>query len=182
MIRVARPGGIVSAIACFCHSGGLQHYHGRYPLTGNHRIDELDAALHSLWRRHVRPNVMGYQHNVLNLDLLWQFQVAGLEEVEINGHLVLVSPGDTRIPAEVGQTYALARHEREIQGLLDMWEQYGGVLREAGFGQDEFDELVALKRARYENLQNDPMRVRQVMEVFTEPLMIIRGRVPVRSV
>ena len=178
MIRVTRPGGTVSAIACFCHAGGLQHYHGRYPMSGNHRIDELDWELHRVWRRHIRPQTMGYQHNVLNLDLLWHFKAAGLDDVQINGHLILVSPGDARIPMEEGQAYAVARYEQEIQGLKDLWATHSETLIEAGASQAEFEELLDLKEARYEYLQGDPERVRQVMEVSPEPLMILRGTKP----
>lgn len=147
-------------------------------MSGNHRIDELDWVLHRAWRRHIRPQMMGYQHNVLNLDLLWHFNAAGLDDAQINGHLILVSPGDTRIPVEEGQAYAVARYEQEIQGLQDLWAGHSEALIDAGASQAEFDELLDLKRARYEYLQGEPERVRQVMEVFPEPLMILRGTKP----
>jgi hypothetical protein len=175
---VARPGGTVSAIACFCHSGGLPHYHGRYALAGNHRIDKLDLKLDRIWRQVVRPRLLGVDHSILNLDLLWQFKAAGLQDVQINGHLALVSPGDARISVEEGTAYALARHRKEMDGLIRMRQEHGEELAEAGFSPAEFDELIALKRARYEYLQGDPARVQEVMEVFTEPLLIVQGTRP----
>ena len=175
---MTRPGGTVSAIACFCHSGGLPRYHGRYPLPGNHRIDELDRKLDRIWRRTVRSRLLGVDHSILNLDLVWQFKAASLQDVQVNGHLILVSPGDARIPVEEGAAYALARHRKELDGLIRTRREHGEELAAAGFSLAEFDELIALKRARYEYLQGDPARVREVMEVFTEPLLIVRGTRP----
>lgn len=174
-IRVVRPGGTVSAIACFCHSGGLPHYHGRYPLTGNHRIDELDLKLDRTWRYTVRPRLLGVDHTILNLDLLWQFKTAGLQDVQINGQLALVSPGDARIPLEDGAAYALARQQKELEGLIKMRQEHGEELAADGFSRAEFDELIALKRARYEYLQANPFCIGEVLEVFAEPLLIVRG-------
>lgn len=169
---------MISAIACFCHSGGLPHYHGRYPLAGNHRIDELDLKLDRVWRRTLRPRLLGVDHSILNLDLLWQFKAAGLQDVQINSHLALVSPGDARIPVEEGAAYALARHRKESEGLIRRRQEHGEELATAGFSRADFDELIALKRARYEYLQGDPAHVREVMEVFAEPLLIVRGTKP----
>ena len=174
-IRVVRPGGAVSAITCFCHSGGLPRYHGRYALPGNQRIDELDLKLDRLWRRLIRPRLLGVDHNVLTQELVWQFRAAGLQEVQVNGHLALVSPGDARIPVEEGAAYALARQQKELAALIRTRDQHGQELAENGFSLAEFDELIALKQARYEYLQGDPARVREAMEVFAEPLLIVRG-------
>ncbi len=180
-VRVVRPGGVVSAIACFCHSGGLAHYHGRYPLSGNHRIDQLDIKLDRIWRQTVRPRLLGVDHNILNLDLLWQFKEAGLQEVQINGHLALVSPGDARFSVQEAAAYALARQDKELAGLIRMREEHGAELVAGGFSQTEFHELIQLKRDRIEYLQADPSRVREVMEVFAEPLLIVRGVQPSAS-
>ena len=82
----------------------------------------------------------------------------------------------TATPARVFS--ALARHRKGLDGLTRMGQEHGEELAEAGFSPAEFDELIALKRARYEYLQGDPARVREVMEVFTEPLLIVRGTRP----
>ena len=177
-IRVTRPGGTVSAIACFCHSGNLPRYNGRYLATGNQRIDQLDLKLDRTFRLTVRPELLGVDHSVLSLDLLWRFKDAGLQDVQINGHLSLVSPGDARIPIEEGATYALARRKIELDGLGKMREKHGEQLALDGFSQAEFDELLALKRAQYEYLEENPAQVREMMEVFSQPLLIIRGTRP----
>lgn len=177
-VRVVRPGGTVSAIACFCRSGGLPHYNGRYPLTGNYHLDQLDLKLDRAFRQTVRPRLLEADHNILNLDLLWQFKAVGLQDIQINGHLALISPGDTRIPLEEGATYALARQRKELEWLTRMREEYGPELAKDGFSPAEFEDLIAMKRARYDYLQADPSRVREVMEVFTQSLLIIRGTKP----
>ncbi len=166
-------------MACFCHSGGLPHYHGRYPLPGNHRIDELDLKLDRIWRRLVRPGLLEADHNILNLDILWHFKAAGLLDVQINGHLALVSPGDARISAEEGTAYALARQQKELSGLIRMHQKHGQKLATEGFSLAEFDELIALKQARYDYIQANPTHVAEVMEVFSEPLLIVQGKKPV---
>jgi hypothetical protein len=177
-MRVTRPGGTISAIACFCHSGNLPHYHGRYPLSGNHRIDELDLKLDRLWRRTVRPRLLGIDHTILNLDLMWHFTHTGLEDVQINGHLALVSPGDVRLSVATGAAYALARRHKELHALIRMRENHGEELDAAGFSVAEFDELIDLKRARGEYLQHNPDAAREAMEVFSESLIILQGKKP----
>ncbi len=174
-IRVTRSGGTVSAIACFCHSGGLPHYHGRYPIRGNHRIDELDSKLDRVWRYAVRAKELDVNHTILNMDLAWQFKEAGLADVQINGHLALVSSGDARIPLEEGAAYAIAHQKKELNGLIEMQKKHGAKLAQAGFSQEEFDELIILKHARLGYLQHDPAQVREIMEVFSEPLIIVKG-------
>lgn len=177
-IRVTKKGQMVSAIACFCHSGNLPHYHGRYLLEENHRIDELDLKMVRTMRVSVRPKLLGVDHTILSQDLFWQFKNAGLKEVQINGHLVVVSPGDARIPIEEGAAYALARNETELNKLIKMREKHGAQLAQDGFSETEFDELISLKQKRYEFLREDPSRVRDMMEVFNQPIFIIRGTRP----
>ncbi len=175
-MRITRPGGVVSAVACFCHTDGLPHYHGRYPLPGNHRIDDLNYKLWQVFRRAIRPRLLDADLSAVNQDLLWEFKAAGLEEVQINGHLTLVSPGDARIPLEEAADYALARHEVIWERMEETREKYGDELAEAGFSKAEFEELMELKRARDEYLKADPARVREVMEVYTDSLLFVRGR------
>jgi hypothetical protein len=174
-IRVTRPGGVVSAVACFCHTDGLPHYHGRYPLPGNSRIDDLAYKLWQVFRRAVRPRLLNADLSIVNQELLWEFKAAGLEDVQINGHLMLVSSGDARISEEEAVRYVLARHEIDRERLAEWQKEYGDELAEAGFSQAEFDELLELKRARDEYLKADPSRVREVMEVYTEAFLIVRG-------
>jgi hypothetical protein len=177
-IRVTRPQGIVSAVACFCHTDGLPHYHGRYPLPGNHRIDDLNYKLWQVFRRTVRSRLLAADLSAVNQELVWEFRTAGLEQVQIEGHLTLVSPGDDRIPLEDGIPYALARHKAALKRVIDMQKKHGAELAAAGFSQDEFEELIALKRARYEHLRADPGRFKEVMEVYTDALLIVRGTKP----
>ena len=165
-------------MACFCHTDGLPHYHGRYPLPGNHRIDELGYRLWQVFRQTVRPRLLEIDHHIVNQDLLWEFKAAGLEKVQINGHLPLVSPGDARLSDEEAAAYALARLEMTWEWLNNLWAKYSHELAAAGFGQAEFDELHELKRIRGEYLRADPTRARDVMEVYTDPLLNVRGTKP----
>jgi len=178
-IRVTRPGGTVSAVTCFCHTDGLPHYPGRFPLPGNERIYDLAQKLWQVFRRTVRPRLLDANLNVPSQELLWDFKNAGLEEVQINGHLILVSPGDARIPLAEAAAYVQARHEIEWERLENM-QQYAEELADAGFSQAEFAELMELKRARDDYLEADPARIREVMEVYTDPLILVRGTKPKR--
>lgn len=168
----------MSAVACFCHTDGLPHYHGRYPLPGNHRLDELNYKLWQVFRRYVRPGLLGVDTSLLNQDLLWEFKAVGLEQVQIEGHLSLVSPGDARIPLDDAVTYTLARHEINWDWLTNLQENHGDELAKAGFSQVEFEELMELKRVRDEYLRADPARIREVMEVYTDALLIVQGTKP----
>jgi len=176
-IRVARVGGVVSAITCFCHTDGLPHYHGRYPLPGNYRIDELNFQLWRTWRQAVRARLLAVDDK-LNQDLLWQFRAAGLQGVRIDGQLQIVSPGDDRLALEEAADYALDVHRETLARLQRWWQEHAEELMAAGFARQEFEELMELKRARYQYLQADPARVREVMEVFVEPHLIVRGTRP----
>lgn len=177
-IRITRPGGIVSAVACFCHTDGLPHYHGRYPLPGNNRVDDLAHKLWQVFRRAVRPRLLNADLSALSQELLWDFKAAGLEDVQINGHLALISPGDSRLTLEEATSYAYTRHELEQKRLANMQKNHGEELAAAGFSQAEFAELIELKRARDDYLKADPVRIREVMEVYTDALLFIRGTKP----
>ena len=87
----------------------------------------------------------------------------------------LFSPGDERVPLEEATAYTLAAHEEALERLSRWRKEHGGKLVAAGFGEHEFEELIALKRARYEYLQDNPACVREVMEVVADPLLIVRG-------
>jgi hypothetical protein len=89
-----------------------------------------------------------------------------------------VSPGADRIPVELGASYAIARHEKELEELHWKYEEHGEELAAHGFSEEEFSELLELKRQRLEYLKDDNARVREVMEVFTEPYLIVRGTRP----
>ena len=138
--------------------------------------------LNRIWRRSVRPRLLGVDHSILNLDLLWHFKASGLQDVQINGHLALISPGDSRISDEEAVAYALIRQKKELGKLISMREKDGEELAADGFSLAEFDELIALKQARYEHIKNDPAFIKEVMEVFTEPLIILRGVKPTQKI
>ncbi len=177
-IRVTRPGGVVSAVACFCHTDGLPHYHGRYPLPGNQRLYELAHKMWQVYRRHVRPGLLQADLSAPNQELMWDFKTAGLENLQINGHLILVSPGDSRIPLAEAAEYAQLRHEIDRERLENIWREYGDELNEAGISTAEYEELMALRAARDDYLQADPARVREVMEVYTDPFLFVKGVKP----
>ncbi|MEM7112331.1 MAG: hypothetical protein AAF614_07855 [Chloroflexota bacterium] len=99
-IRVVRPGGIVSAVVCFCHTDGLPHYNGRFPLPGNKRIDELRHKVWQVFRRHVRPTQLKADLTTSTQAIASDFREAGLENIVVNGHLAAVSPGDGRFALE----------------------------------------------------------------------------------
>ncbi len=126
----------------------------------------------------MRPRLLNVDHGIVNQDLLWQFRDAGLENVQINGHLTLFSTGDDRIPVEDGQEYALASYKAILDRTRRWRKDYGAELAAAGFSDDEFEELIALKQARYDYLKEDPARIREVMEVYSDPLIFVRGRRP----
>jgi len=177
-IRITRPGGTVSAVACFCQTDGLPHYHGRYPLPGNQRLDDLSYKLWQVFRRAVRPRLLGRAPTPINQELLWEFKTAGLTDVQINGHLTLVSPGDARLPLPEAIEYSLGRHEVAWETVTTRWQNYSDELIEAGFSQSEFDELTGLMAARGAYLQADPSRVREVMEVYTDAFLMVKGTRP----
>lgn len=141
-------------------------------------MDELGYKLWQVFRQTVRPRLLEIDHHIVNQDLLWEFKAAGLENVQINGHLPLVSPGDARLSDEEAAAYALARHEIAWERLNNLWTKYGDELAAAGFSQAEFDELRELKLRRDEYLRADPTRVREVMEVYTDPLLMVQGTKP----
>jgi hypothetical protein len=117
-------------------------------------------------------------HGIHNLDLLWEFKTAGLKNIQINGHLTLMSPGDSRIPEEEAVAHTLATHKANLDRLEQWRLNHGDRLNASGFSHAEFDELIVLKRARLGYLRENPARVREIMEVFVDPLIIIQGTRP----
>ncbi len=180
-IRVTRKGGVVSAVVCFCHTDNLPHYHGRAPLPGNHRINLLAYRLWQVWRQTVRPRLLTINHTIVNQDLAWLFRHVGLEDIQVNGYLRMVAPGDDRIPIETGGPYAIAMQRSELKRIERWRADHSEELADNGFSEAEFDELLALKRARLAHLEEDPARVREVMEVITDPLIMVRGTRPTEA-
>jgi ubiquinone/menaquinone biosynthesis C-methylase UbiE len=180
-MRVARPGGTVSCVVCFCRTDRLPHYHGRSGLPGDHRIDALRHRLAQVWRTTVRPRILKLDHDVVNQDIVWHFRQAGLEDVQVNGHLAVVAPGDDRIAPGEGVDFSVAMQEAELTTLRAQRRQYGEELAAAGFSLEQFDELLELKQARLEGLRQRPDALRTTMEVYTEPMMIVRGTVPAEA-
>lgn len=177
-MRVAGAGGTVSAVICFCRTDRLPRFHGRWGLPGDHRIDWLDHRLNSVWRTSVRPRLLDLDHDVVSQDVLWHFRAVGLEDVRVDGHLAVVAPGDDRIPVEEAAAYAAALYELDLKRLRSRRDEHGRELAENGFTEEDFEELIALKTARLEALQDEPHRVREVMEAYAEPMLILHGKVP----
>ena len=177
-MRVARAGGTVSCVVCFCRTDRLPHYHGRSGLPGDLRIDALRHDLARVWRTTVRPRLLDLDHDVVNQDIVWHFRQAGLVDVRVHGHLAVVAPGDDALAPGEGADFALAVQEAELARLEGQHATYGAELAAAGFSEERFGELLELKRARLAQLRERPGSVHETMEVYAEPLLLVRGTVP----
>ena len=177
-IRVARRGGTVSAIVCFCRSGNLPHHHGRYLGENDNRIDVLHLEFTRAFRVSVRPRMLGVDHSVLVADVFSDFMESGLSDIEVNGHLATVSPSDARFDRQEAGRYALAQSREDLSKLERIRQRHGEELEASGFTRASFDELIALKRERHAYMAEDPARVLDMGEVISKPLMIIKGTVP----
>lgn len=138
----------------------------------------MGHKLWHVWRSTIRPRLLGIDVSAVSQDLLGEFKASGVQELQINGHLELTSPGDARIPVEEGAAYALASHEASLERIEEWRREHGEELAENGFSEEEFEEFIHLKRARVEYLKGDPARVREVMEVFTQALLYVKGTKP----
>lgn len=86
--------------------------------------------------------------------------------------------GDARIPLDDAISYTLARHKITWDWLTNLQGKHGDELAKAGFSQAEFEELMELKCARDDYLRVDPTRIREIMEVYTDALLIVQGTKP----
>ncbi len=93
---------------------------------------------------------------------------------------MLLPRGDEHVPFDEATAYALMSHQQSMDRII-RWRQKHGKELAAGFSEAEFEELIALKRARYEYLQANPTCVREVMEVLADPLLIVRGTRPLAN-
>ena len=175
---MVKRGGIVSAILCFCHSGNLATYHGRYLEEENHRVDYLNLKLTRAFRVSIRSRILGFDHEVLSADVFPQFSKLGLVDIEINGHLGVVSPSDSRLNPSDAAAYSVARSQKDLDALTRLWDRHVDELDSDGFPREEFDELITLTQDRHEYLTANPHRSRQMGEVFSQPLLIMRGTRP----
>jgi len=129
----------------------------------------------------VRPKLLGADHRIVSLSLVSRYKEEGLEDIEVNGHLILTAPGDSRIPAEEGADYTLFRQKKELDRLINGRREHGEQIAADGFSLADYDELIELEQARYDYLKANPEMVREVMHVSALPIMIIKGRRPLRS-
>lgn len=175
---MVKRGGSVSAIVCFCHSGNLPTYHGRYRDEDYHRIDHLSLKLNRVLRVSVRPKILGFDHKILSADVFPEFHRAGLVDVHVNGHLGVVSPSDSRLDPDEAVRYSLARSRSDLKKLIQTRDSHGQQLESDGFPLDEFAELIELKRRRHADLEANSHRALEMAEVFSIPLLIMRGTRP----
>lgn len=177
-MRVVRPGGTVSAAICFCRTDRLPRYHGRWGLEGDHEIDQLDHALKRAYRTAVRPRLLDLDHRILNQEVAWHFREVGLEDVRVRGHLSVSAPGGDDVSVEEGAAHLQRTYDLEMANIRRIRTEHGAELAGNGFADDAFDRLLRWKQARVDALRADPERVREVMEVYAEPMLLIRGTVP----
>lgn len=180
-IRVVRPGGIVSAVICFCRTDRIPRYHGRWGMEGDQRIDMLNQQFNQVWRRAIRPRLLDLDHDIVNQEVAWHFRRAGLLDIHVNGHLAVSAPGDNRTPLAEAAEFASEMHRMDIDRLRRQWAEYGAELGESGFPREAYEELLELKVARADRLETDPHLVREAMEIHVEPMLLLRGTVPKRA-
>jgi SAM-dependent methyltransferase len=175
MMRVAKPGGVISSVSCFCKSGGLPPFYGIESWPGMDRYAELEPRVRSTFRQLVRNPGLGLP-NGKDLDVWADYARAGLVDLRITGYLPVYAPADARWSDEEGLDW-LKRRER-IELLL--FERLGGDhgrLEQAGVTKQEVEELLTLTKRRFAHLRSADV-VRRNMDAFADPHVIISGRVP----
>jgi SAM-dependent methyltransferase len=175
MVRVVKPGGVISSISCFCKSGGLPLFHGIESWRGRQRYAELEPRVRSAFRQLVRNPGLGLP-NGKDLDVWADYGRAGLVDLRISGYLPVYAPADARWSEEESRDWLQRRERVELQ----LFERLGGDptrLEKAGVSKKEVDKLLVLTKRRFAFLRS-PGLTRRTTMVFADPNVIISGRVP----
>jgi SAM-dependent methyltransferase len=173
MVRVVKPGGVISSISCFCKSGGLPLFHGLESWRGRQRYAELEPRVRAAFRQLVRNPGLGLPDGK-DLDVWADYARAGLVDLRISGYLPLYAPADARWSKDEGLDWLQRRERIEMQ----LFERLGGDhdrLERAGVTRQEVDELLVLTKRRFAHLRS-PDAARS-SSVFADPNVIISGRV-----
>lgn len=177
MRRVAKPGGLVASLSCFCKSGIFPAFRGIHDFDGVERLEELRRRFLETRRVHVRNPALGLPSGK-DLDVWADYARAGLADLRIRGFMTVFAPSDAR------WTDAQAREYVEGIGRveLDLLDNLSPAQREAlarhGFSGEELAELRALVARKYGWLLADPARIRRGMELTCDPAILIVGRAP----
>jgi SAM-dependent methyltransferase len=175
MVRVVKPGGVISSISCFCKSGGLPLFHGLESWRGRQRYAELEPRVRSAFRQLVRNPGLGLP-NGKDLDVWADYGRVGLVDLRISGYLPVYAPADSRWSEEESRDWLQRRERVELQ----LFERLGGDhsrLEKAGVSKKDVDELLVLTKRRFAYLRS-PGLARRTTVVFADPNVIISGRVP----
>jgi SAM-dependent methyltransferase len=175
MVRVVKPGGVISSVSCFCKSGGLPLFHGLDTWRGRQRYAELEPRVRSAFRQLVRNPGLGLP-NGKDLDVWADYACAGLVDLRISGYLPLYAPADARWSKEEGLDWLKRRERIEFQ----LFERLAGDhsrLEQAGVTKKEVEELLVLTKRRFAHLRS-PGVARRSLAVFADPNVIISGLVP----
>ncbi len=177
MRRVTKPGGIVASLSCFCKSGIFPSFEGLHGFDGHDR-------LHNLWRRffdtrriHLRNPALGLP-NGRDLDVWGDSARAGLVDLRIHGYLTVLAPSDARWSDADAVDFMTERRRIELGVIDGLTADQREEMERAGLSGKEIDELRALLEKKYDWLAADVRRVRDGMELLTEPSVLIVGRAP----
>jgi SAM-dependent methyltransferase len=176
MVRVVKPGGVISSISCFCKTGGLPLFHGAETWPGSERYAELEPRVRGAFRQLVRNPGLGLP-NGKDLDVWADYATAGLTDLRISGFLPVYAPADARWSEEEALEWLQRRERTELQ----LFERLAGDhtrLEKAGVTKQEVDELLTLTTRRFAHLRS-PEMARHTMAAFADPHIIISGRTPI---
>lgn len=177
MRRVARPGGLVASLSCFCKSGIFPTFAGLHDFEGAQRLEEMRRRFMDARRVHVRNPALGLP-NGRDLDVWGDYHRAGLEELRIRGFLTVFAPSDARWTDAQAREYVEGRRRIELEMLDGLTPAQRDTLARHGFPQEEQEELRALLDRKHAWLLADDARIRRGMELLCDPAVLIVGRVP----
>lgn len=177
MCRVARPGGIVASLSCFCKSGSLPIFHGIESWDGLERYQDLHPRVLAAFRQGLRNPGLGIP-SARDLDVWGDYAKAGLLDLRMTGYLDVYAPADARWSDDEAADW-LSRRETVENNLFKRFAKEG-VEKLAAFGitSKDVEELRVLTQRRFAFLRADVARARRNMDAFADPNVLITGRVP----
>lgn len=177
MKRVTKPGGLVASLSCFCKSGFFPVFAGVHSFEGLERLDELRRRFTDARRVNVRNPALGLP-NGRDLDVWADYSRVGLVDLKIRGFLAVFAPSDSRWSDAEAREYVAGRKGIELSMLDNLTPAQKDAIEEGGFSRAEMSELRSLLERKYAWLLEDDSRIRRGMELVTDPMVLIVGRVP----
>jgi SAM-dependent methyltransferase len=155
LIRVCRPGGIVSCVIA-ANSIPTVDWQGDYTFEGAERLQELSALENKIFARYAHDPFDFKQSSEWHaFRYPKMFDMCGLTDIHIYPFAHLISYTDTQYPLEYRKMLVKEEVTDDIEWVKGRYNSKHEIYHQHGFSERDYIELVSLLEAKVEYLMEN---------------------------